>query len=458
MCLQPVHHDALRNIRNIAPENLKDCWTENLLLPMSLEDYYPWNICRLFLNAHFLLELVTSFPFIITIFFKEYRIMYVPVFLNCWLAKGSLHSMMLEALGQTWIARRKCGSDFSGGFSKNEKHVVVTITHLEMALVRDFLDEFYAHHENKDEHTILRSWAVKDFAPHVKQYVQIFRPETKMHLEHAEVLICEDEFKYALLANNCICPGISTFITLLMHTSKGDEGKNSSEPWHKVYGFHSGNELYMIKAEDSKFFGGFIGKSFTYASYCAHERYGVGLIGVKSDEPNAKTLLNPGVLYIIKATDVLYYMALTNEESLYNFHKDLKDQKKKADLASTIANVGEFHSQIRPVCLVTKYDARYILKARDQEALISGSLKMPSQPHPSMELLNEAKPGSSSESESEDYCEKCKGPCIRQKLDNLLRAGVSNAEHVVVVKEFASLAEEHLADCSTIITVQKIHR
>lgn len=43
-------------------------------------------------------------------------------------------------------------------------------------------------------------------------------------------------------------------------------------------------------------------------------------------------------------------------------------------------------------------------------------------------------------------------------LDNLLRAGVSRAEHVVVVRETASLAEEHLADCSTIITVQKIHR
>lgn len=38
----------------------------------------------------------------------------------------------------------------------------------------------------------------------------------------SEVLICEDEFKYALLANNCICPGISTFITLLMHTSRGE--------------------------------------------------------------------------------------------------------------------------------------------------------------------------------------------------------------------------------------------
>uniref|UniRef100_A0A0K0D8A5 PK_C domain-containing protein n=1 Tax=Angiostrongylus cantonensis TaxID=6313 RepID=A0A0K0D8A5_ANGCA len=43
-------------------------------------------------------------------------------------------------------------------------------------------------------------------------------------------------------------------------------------------------------------------------------------------------------------------------------------------------------------------------------------------------------------------------------LDNLLRAGVSRAEHVVVVKETASLGEEHFADCNTIITVQKIHR
>lgn len=43
-------------------------------------------------------------------------------------------------------------------------------------------------------------------------------------------------------------------------------------------------------------------------------------------------------------------------------------------------------------------------------------------------------------------------------LDCLLRAGVSSAEHVVVVKETAVIAEEHTADCNTIITVQKIHR
>lgn len=66
-----------------------------------------------------------------------------------------------------------------------------------------------------------RSWAVKDFAPDVPQYVQIFRPENKLHVKFAEHVVCEDEFKYALLANNCTCPGASTLVTLLLHTSRG---------------------------------------------------------------------------------------------------------------------------------------------------------------------------------------------------------------------------------------------
>lgn len=73
----------------------------------------------------------------------------------------------------------------------------------------------------KDEHTILRSWAVKDYAPTVPQYVQIFRPENKLHVKFAEFVVCEDELKYALLANNCTCPGASTLVTLLLHTSRG---------------------------------------------------------------------------------------------------------------------------------------------------------------------------------------------------------------------------------------------
>ena len=39
----------------------------------------------------------------------------------------------------------------------------------------------YADKTAADEHTILRSWAVKDFAPNVPQYVQIFRYVNKLY-------------------------------------------------------------------------------------------------------------------------------------------------------------------------------------------------------------------------------------------------------------------------------------
>ena len=42
------------------------------------------------------------------------------------------------------------------------------------------------------------------------------------YLSHTlDHVVCEEEFKYALLALNCICPATSTLITLLVHTSTG---------------------------------------------------------------------------------------------------------------------------------------------------------------------------------------------------------------------------------------------
>ncbi|KAH0811954.1 hypothetical protein GEV33_010837 [Tenebrio molitor] len=171
----------------------------------------------------------------------------------------------------------------------------------------------------KDEHTILRSWAVKDFAPNVAQYVQIFRPENKLHVKFAEYVVCEDEFKYALLANNCTCPGASTLVTLLLHTSRGQEGQQSQEEWHRLYGRCSGNEIYHIVLGDSRFFGEYEGKSFTYASFHSHRKYGVALVGVRPAELpefyEDTILLNPGPRHIMKKSDTCYYMSITKEEN-----------------------------------------------------------------------------------------------------------------------------------------------
>lgn len=61
------------------------------------------------------------------------------------------------------------------------------------------------------------------------------RPEHKLHVKFAEHVVCEDEFKYALLANNCTCPGASTLVTLLLHTSRGQYVSTHPLPQHATF-------------------------------------------------------------------------------------------------------------------------------------------------------------------------------------------------------------------------------
>uniref|UniRef100_A0A914E3X5 Calcium-activated potassium channel BK alpha subunit domain-containing protein n=1 Tax=Acrobeloides nanus TaxID=290746 RepID=A0A914E3X5_9BILA len=319
---------------------------------------YKGSIFRLLLDIHFLLELVTNAPLIITVIIPPLRNLYVPTFLNCWLANGILQQMMHDLhraarMHNSALLRQMlvlfltlvclvftgtCGMEHLQRAGKRQfdlftsfYFVIVTFSTVEEDLERVLMQEAKAcfilssrHKVRKsesDQQTILTSWAIKDYAPHVPQYIQVFRPETKLHLEYAEVVICEDEFKYALLGNNCIFPGISTFISLMMHTSYGEEGQTSHEEWHKTYGFHSGNEVYDTIAHKSKVFQNFIGETFPHASYHAHREYGVCLVGAKRDNGNSGIMLNPGHSFIIQAEDNLYYMALSREDSLSRFLK-----------------------------------------------------------------------------------------------------------------------------------------
>ncbi|KAH0618327.1 hypothetical protein JD844_017427 [Phrynosoma platyrhinos] len=127
-------------------------------------------------------------------------------------------------------------------------------------------------------------------------------------------VVCEEEFKYAMLALNCICPATSTLITLLVHTSRGQEGQQSPEQWQKMYGRCSGNEVYHINLEESVFFAEYEGKSFTYASFHAHKKFGVCLIGVRRED-NKNILLNPGPRYIMSSSDICFYINITKEEN-----------------------------------------------------------------------------------------------------------------------------------------------
>ncbi|XP_037633923.1 potassium channel subfamily T member 1-like isoform X9 [Sebastes umbrosus] len=447
---------------------------------------YKGNIWEQIFQISFILEMINSVPFIITIFWEPLRTIFVPVFLNCWLAKGALENMIndfhraiqrthsamfnqvfilictllclvftgacgiqhleragkhltlfdsfyfcivtfstvgygdvtpqiwpsqllvvilicvalvvlplqFEELAYLWMESQKLGGNYSRHRAQTEKHVVLCVSSLKIDLLMDFLNEFYAHPRLQDYYvvilcpteidiqvrrilqiplwsqrviylqgsalkdqdlmrakmddaeacfilssrnevdrtaadhqTILRAWAAKDFAPNCPLYVQILKPENKFHVKFADHVVCEEEFKYAMLALNCVCPATSTLVTLLVHTSRGQEGQLSPEQWQRMYGRCSGNEVYHIRLCDSKFFGEYDGKSFTYASFHAHKKYGVCLIGVKRED-NKSILLNPGPRHIMAAADTCYYINITKEEnSAFIFKQEEKHNK-----------------------------------------------------------------------------------------------------------------------------------
>uniref|UniRef100_A0A8C6TRC5 RCK N-terminal domain-containing protein n=1 Tax=Neogobius melanostomus TaxID=47308 RepID=A0A8C6TRC5_9GOBI len=435
---------------------------------------YKGNVWEQVWRIPFVLEMISAIPFMITVILPSVRNLFIPVFLNCWLAKHALENMIndlhraiqrthsamfnqvvilistlvclmftcicgiqhleragnnltlfdslyfcvvtfstvgfgdvtpqiwpsqllvvimifvalivlpiqFEQLAFLWMERQKSGGNYSRYRAQTEKHVVLCVSCLKIDLLMDFLNEFFAHPRLQDYYvvilcpaemdvqvrrvlhvplwaqrviylqgsalkdqdlmrakmddaeacfilsnrfevdriaadhqTILRAWAVKDFAPNCPLYVQILKPENKFHVKFADHVVCEEEFKYAMLALNCVCPGTSTLITLLIHSSRGQEsGVSSGDQWHRTYRRCSANEVHHIRLEESKFFGEYHGKSFTFASFHAHKKYGVCLIGVRRLE-TTNILLNPGPCHIMGASDTCFYINISKEEN-----------------------------------------------------------------------------------------------------------------------------------------------
>ncbi|KAG9337849.1 hypothetical protein JZ751_027500, partial [Albula glossodonta] len=138
--------------------------------------------------------------------------------------------IQFEQLAFLWMERQKSGGNYSRYRAQTEKHVVLCVSCLKIDLLMDFLNEFYAHPRLQDYYvvilcpaemdvqvrrvlhiplmddaeacfilsnrfevdriaadhqTILRAWAVKDFAPNCPLYVQILKPESKFHVKFA---------------------------------------------------------------------------------------------------------------------------------------------------------------------------------------------------------------------------------------------------------------------------------
>ncbi|XP_015492152.1 potassium channel subfamily T member 2 isoform X6 [Parus major] len=586
---------------------------------------YKGNIWEQILRIPFLLEIINAVPFIITIFWPVLRNLFIPVFLNCWLAKHALENMIndlhraiqrtqsamfnqvlilistllcliftcicgiqhleragnrltlfdslyfcivtfstvgfgdvtpkiwpskllvvimicvalvvlpiqFEQLAYLWMERQKSGGNYSRYRAQTEKHVVLCVSSLKIDLLMDFLNEFYAHPRLQDYYvvilcptemdaqvrrvlqipmwsqrviylqgsalkdqdllrakmdnaeacfilssrcevdrtaadhqTILRAWAVKDFAPNCPLYVQILKPENKFHIKFADHVVCEEEFKYAMLALNCICPATSTLITLLVHTSRGQESQQSPEQWQKMYGRCSGNEVYHISLEESTFFAEYEGKSFTYASFHAHKKFGVCLIGVRKED-NKNILLNPGPRYIMSSTDICFYINITKEENSA-FKKQEKHRKNhESKLSCHGASRLPVHSIIASMGTVA-----IDLQDSGCRGASGATLALPAEAgregrRPSIAPVLEVADSSSCQTcdllsdQSEDETTPSDDEVSAGlDLDDLLRCGVTFAANMVVVDKESTMSaeEDYMADAKTIVNVQTLFR
>ncbi|KFW65754.1 Potassium channel subfamily T member 1, partial [Pygoscelis adeliae] len=417
---------------------------------------YKGNIWEQIFRISFILEMINTVPFIITIFWPPLRNLFIPVFLNCWLAKYALENMIndlhraiqrtqsamfnqvlilictllclvftgtcgiqhLERAGEKlslfksfyfcivtfstvgygdvtpkiwpsqllvvimicvalvvlplqfeelvylWMERQKSGGNYSRHRAQTEKHVVLCVSSLKIDLLMDFLNEFYAHPRLQvrtrhvlmclvkacpcrgrslaghgrvaagdawlcwpmqfmgsllsvcrmdngeacfilssrnevdrtaaDHQTILRAWAVKDFAPNCPLYVQILKPENKFHVKFAGWALCGHTSP--MCASVCV-PTDTAVVASVGWCPPGWEGQESPEQWQRMYGRCSGNEVYHIRMGDSKFFMEYEGKSFTYAAFHAHKKYGVCLIGIRREEINITKEENSDLIF-----------------------------------------------------------------------------------------------------------------------------------------------------------------
>ncbi|KAI8068368.1 hypothetical protein BC940DRAFT_238176 [Gongronella butleri] len=97
----------------------------------------------------------------------------------------------------------------------------------------------------EDERNTVRLWSLYCFTVihNVPIYTYNLSPSTAVYQKIAKEIICVGEFKQYLLAMNCRCRGVSTLLTNLLHQRQ--PMNRYDEPWQAQYDDGSCNEIYM---------------------------------------------------------------------------------------------------------------------------------------------------------------------------------------------------------------------
>lgn len=121
-------------------------------------------------------------------------------------------------------------------------------------------------------------------------------------------------------------------------------------------------------------------------------------------------------------------MALTNEESLYNFQKEMKSQQRKANVAMNIANIaatGEVPKLEKATEKKSKKKRNVLIKSKAADEVRLIDLPIDSSRRPSIAMVSEVGDlvrtlqaveefESSSDEGDDEKCDECRGLCIKK--------------------------------------------
>ncbi|KAF0691188.1 Aste57867_17536 [Aphanomyces stellatus] len=160
-----------------------------------------------------------------------------------------------------------------------------------------------------DHRTFMRAMAAHRVAKQVPIYAQLHLSSNK-HLFHdigLNNVLCFSEVIHSILAQNCLCPGFSTFIYNL--TTTAGCATELDDTWESRYLHGASHELYSVTLPPPEVIGGL---TFAEASAWIYSQCnGVILFAIHiiSADGQGTIVLNPGSTYVCRGQEVGFVIA-----------------------------------------------------------------------------------------------------------------------------------------------------
>jgi len=145
----------------------------------------------------------------------------------------------------------------------------------------------------EDAATVLRTLSIINYNPDLECFVEVLNEHDKRTLEdcHADVVLCLDDYKFALQARNSICMGLSTLCENLFNSfSDTYEDFGRKDHWMAEYTHGLGMEVYYFNID----YAFFTTMNYNWAILveCIYVEFGLLLIGVTRPSDHAVNM-NP---------------------------------------------------------------------------------------------------------------------------------------------------------------------